>query len=466
MYDHFHTTPLATREATHEAWTLMAALAATTSTIRLGQMCTCVAYRPPAYLAKVAATIDVISGGRVDMGIGAGWYEHEYAGYGYEFLPPAGRIGQLREAIEIMKRLWTEDEVHYEGRHYRLHGAICRPRPRQVPHIPIWVAGGGEQLTLRVAARHASHTNFGPSPEAFAHKSEILAAHCRDLGTDYDAIVRSTNLFVICRETESEVAAVLDEIRDRYRRVVPEEQAERAAGDVHRHGRDAGATGRAPCAPGPRSGWATPSSTSPRRRTSRRTWSCSPARSCRRSPVGPAAGRDRRPGAPASGHDPQAPWPPSGRYHVEVLGGRGWGSSECPSRAATHDQDRISARPMPRSAYRRAPPGLHTSSLQPASMEAAQPPPSGPSTSRPACSRVSVRRASSSFRVHPLMSRFTLAYSPTIHLPPPTLRPPRRCGATGSPRPGGAASRVGREEPGEPPRRSASGRTGRERTEG
>jgi F420-dependent oxidoreductase-like protein len=229
VYDHFHTTPLATREATHEAWTLLAALAAATSTVRLGQMCTCVAYRPPAYLAKVAATIDIISGGRVDMGIGAGWYEHEYAGYGYEFLPPAGRIGQLREAIEIMKRLWTEDEVDYEGRHYHLRGAICRPRPRQTPHIPIWVAGGGEQLTLRVAARHASHTNFGPSPEAFAHKSAILAAHCRDLGTDYDAIVRSSNLFVICRETESEVAAVLDEIRRRYRRVVPEEQAERAA---------------------------------------------------------------------------------------------------------------------------------------------------------------------------------------------------------------------------------------------
>ncbi len=230
VYDHFHTTPLPTLEATHEAWTLLAALAAATRTIRLGQMCTCVAYRPPAYLAKVAATIDVISGGRVDMGLGAGWYEHEYAGYGYPFLPPAGRIGQLREAVEIMKRLWTEDEVHFAGRHYRLEGAICRPRPQQVPHIPIWVAGGGEQLTLRVAARHASCTNFGPSPEAFAHKSGILAAHCRDLGTDFDAILRSTNLFVICRETEGEVAAVLDEIHRRYRTVVPEEQAERATG--------------------------------------------------------------------------------------------------------------------------------------------------------------------------------------------------------------------------------------------
>lgn len=230
VYDHFHTTPLPTQEATHEAWTLMAALAASTRTIRLGQMCTCVAYRPPAYLAKVAATIDVISGGRVDLGIGAGWYEHEYAGYGYEFLSPAGRIGQLREAVEIMKRLWTEDEVHFEGRHYRLSGAICRPHPLQAPHIPIWVAGGGEQLTLRVAARHASHTNFGPNPEEFTRRSAVLAEHCRDLGTDFDAIVRSTNMFVVCRETELEVAAVLAEIEDRYRRVVPREQAEQAAG--------------------------------------------------------------------------------------------------------------------------------------------------------------------------------------------------------------------------------------------
>jgi F420-dependent oxidoreductase-like protein len=229
VYDHFHTVPLPSTEATHEAWTLMAALAAATRTIRLGQMTTCVAYRPPAYLAKVAATIDVISGGRLEMSLGAGWYEHEYIGYGYPFLAPAARIRQLREAIEVMKLLWTQDEVHYEGRHYRLQGAICRPRPLQQPHPPIWVAGGGEQLTLKVAAKHATHTNFGPTPEAFAHKSEVLAAHCREAGTDFDAIVRSVNLFVVCRDTEREVADALGEIKSRYLRVVPEAEAERAA---------------------------------------------------------------------------------------------------------------------------------------------------------------------------------------------------------------------------------------------
>jgi len=229
VYDHFHTTPLPSQEATHEAWTLMAALAAVTRRVRLGQMCTSVAYRPPAYLAKVAATVDVISGGRVNLGIGAGWYQHEYEGYGYEFPRPAVRIGQLREAIEIMRCLWTEDEVHYQGKHYRLQGAICRPKPVQQPLIPIWVAGGGEQLTLRVAARYAACTNFGPSPEEFARRSEILAGHCRDVGTEFDAIVRSTNRFVVCRETEREVHDALAEIEDRYLQVIPAEQARRAA---------------------------------------------------------------------------------------------------------------------------------------------------------------------------------------------------------------------------------------------
>jgi F420-dependent oxidoreductase-like protein len=228
VYDHFHTTPLPSQEATHEAWTLMAALAASTTRVRLGQMCTCVAYRPPAYLAKVAATVDVISGGRLDLGIGAGWYQHEYEGYGYEFSRPSVRIGQLREAIEIMRQMWTEDEVHFAGKHYRLHGAICQPKPIQQPHIPIWVAGGGEQLTLRVAARYASHTNFGPTPEEFTRRSMVLADHCRQVGTDFDAIVRSTNRFVVCRQTEGEVREALAAIQDRYRRVVPEEQVARA----------------------------------------------------------------------------------------------------------------------------------------------------------------------------------------------------------------------------------------------
>jgi alkanesulfonate monooxygenase SsuD/methylene tetrahydromethanopterin reductase-like flavin-dependent oxidoreductase (luciferase family) len=194
----------------------MGALAVATERIRLGQMCTCNSYRPPAYLAKVAASIDVISGGRVEMGIGGGWYEQEYLGYGYEFPPPAVRLGQLAEGVEIMRRMWTEDEVHYQGKHYQLKGAICQPKPVQQPHIPLWVAGGGEQLTLRIAAKHAAYTNFGDNLEEFNMKSKILAEHCRQVGTDFDSITRSAIFRIVIGETEAEVAARLDQVRSYY----------------------------------------------------------------------------------------------------------------------------------------------------------------------------------------------------------------------------------------------------------
>jgi F420-dependent oxidoreductase-like protein len=226
IYDHFHTVPIATQESTYEAWTLMAALAAVTDTVRLGQMCTCNSYRPPSYLAKVAASIDVISGGRVEMGIGGGWYEEEYRGYGYEFPKPSVRLGQLEEGVQIMKRMWTEDVVHYEGRHYKLDGAISRPKPLQQPHIPLWVAGGGEQLTLRTAARHAQYTNFGVSLDQFIHKSAVLQDHCAAEGTSFDAIVRSKNFNIICAATEVAVEEKLAVLKDKYLGVVPEARAE------------------------------------------------------------------------------------------------------------------------------------------------------------------------------------------------------------------------------------------------
>lgn len=226
VYDHFHTVPVPTQEVTYEAWTLMAALAATTDTVRLGQMCTCNGYRSPSYLAKVAASIDAISGGRLEMGIGAGWYEHEYDGYGYPFPKPSTRIGELDEAVEIMQRMWTEDEVKFEGKHYKLDGAICRPKPIQQPHIPFWVAGGGEKLTLNVAARYASYTNFGLTVDEFVHKSEVLRGHCEDVGRDFDTIVRSSNFNVVCGETEAEVEDKVGAIKDRYRPFVTDDRME------------------------------------------------------------------------------------------------------------------------------------------------------------------------------------------------------------------------------------------------
>lgn len=227
VYDHFHTVPKPTQEVTYEAWTLMAALAATTSTVRLGQMCTCNSYRPPSYLAKAAASIDAISNGRLEMGIGAGWYDHEYRGYGFEFPKPSVRIGQLGEAVEIMKRMWTEDEVSYDGTYYTLDGAICRPRPLQDPTIPVWVAGGGEKLTLRVAAEHADYTNFGAG-DTFTHKSEVLAGHCKDVGRDFDEITRSANFNVLIGETEKDIEDETAMLKDRLRPFVdPDDAIER-----------------------------------------------------------------------------------------------------------------------------------------------------------------------------------------------------------------------------------------------
>ena len=215
VYDHFHTVPIPTDEATHEAWTLMAALAASTSQIQLGQMCTAMSYRNPAYLAKVAATTDVISGGRVHMGIGGGWYEHEWRAYGYGF-PSAGvRLARLDEGVQIMREAWRHGRVSFEGKHYQVDGAIVSPKPLQPEGIPLWIAGGGEKVTLKIAAKYGQYTNYSADPDEFAHKSEILAGHCRDVGTDYDAIVRSANVNAILGESDADFAQRAQRVRDR-----------------------------------------------------------------------------------------------------------------------------------------------------------------------------------------------------------------------------------------------------------
>ncbi|MEG8181595.1 LLM class F420-dependent oxidoreductase [Nocardia terpenica] len=205
VYDHFHTVPVPTEEATHEAWTLMSAFAASTSRIRLGQMCTAMGYRNPVYLAKVAATVDHVSGGRVEMGIGGGWYEHEWLAYGYGFPSAGERLARLDEGVQIFRQAWTAGTVTLAGKHYQVDGALVRPLPVQEGGIPVWVAGGGEKKTLRIAARYAQYTNFTGDPEGFTRKSEILRAHCAEVGTDFDAVVRSSNFNTVVGATEAEV---------------------------------------------------------------------------------------------------------------------------------------------------------------------------------------------------------------------------------------------------------------------
>src|SRR3990170_8840341 len=185
VYDHFHTVPEAIDEATHEAWTLMAAYAASTSRVRLGQMCTCMSYRNPAYLAKVAATVDVVSGGRTEMGIGAGWYEHEWRAYGYGFPAARERLRMLDEGVQIMRQAWTEGRASLDGKYYQVDDAIVRPLPLQEGGIPLWIAGGGEKVTLKIAAKYAQYTNFIGTDDIFASKSEILKGHCDAVGTDF-----------------------------------------------------------------------------------------------------------------------------------------------------------------------------------------------------------------------------------------------------------------------------------------
>ncbi|MFC9788771.1 LLM class F420-dependent oxidoreductase [Rhodococcus sp. NPDC127528] len=226
VYDHFHTVPVPTEEATHEAWSLMSALGAVTSTIRLGQMCTAMSYRNPAYLAKVAATADLISGGRIEMGIGAGWYEHEWRAYGYGFPPPGERLARLDEGVQIMRQAWTTGSATLDGRHYQVDGAIVQPKPLQEGGIPIWIAGGGEKVTLKIAAKYAQYTNFDGTPDVFARKSDLLREHCERVGTDFDAIVRSANFNVAIGVTEADVEARLAQTRDRIARYVGNELAE------------------------------------------------------------------------------------------------------------------------------------------------------------------------------------------------------------------------------------------------
>jgi len=221
VYDHFHTVPEPTEEATHEAWSLMSAFGAVTERIRLGQMCTCMSYRNPAYLAKVAATVDHVSGGRLEMGIGGGWYEHEWRAYGYGFPEVKERLGRLREGVEIFRQAWTTGEATLDGKYYQVSGARVRPLPVQEGGIPIWVAGGGEQVTLRIAARYARYTNFAAGDiEAWKRKSELLAQHCAELGTDFGAITRSANFNTIVAETEAEAEERLRALEERISRFV------------------------------------------------------------------------------------------------------------------------------------------------------------------------------------------------------------------------------------------------------
>src|SRR5262252_9564687 len=176
-----------------EGWTVLAALAAVTSRIRLATLCTAVGYRNPAHLAKIAASVDQISRGRLTLGIGAGFFEEEYKQYGWAFPPrPATRIRQMEEAVQVILKMWTEPRTTFHGQYFHVEEAILEPKPVQKPRPPVLIAGGGEQLTLRAVARLADACNIvdGDMAEVW-HKLEVLRGHCDAVGRDYDTIEKT-----------------------------------------------------------------------------------------------------------------------------------------------------------------------------------------------------------------------------------------------------------------------------------
>ena len=175
-----------------EGYSLLSFVAAKTERLKLSLLVTGVTYRYPGLLAKTVTTLDVLSGGRAMLGIGAAWYEREHRALGVPFPPVAERFERLEETLRICEQMWSDDDGPFEGKHYQLAETICEPRPVSSPRPPILIGGGGEKKTLRLVARYADACNlFGTSPEEIAHKLDVLRGHCDAVGRDYDAIKKT-----------------------------------------------------------------------------------------------------------------------------------------------------------------------------------------------------------------------------------------------------------------------------------
>jgi len=197
LYDHFHTVPTPEIETTFECWTTTATLARDTRRVRLGQMTGCNGFRNPALYAKIASTVDVASHGRLDAGLGAGWYRHEWEAYGYGFPETPERMQRFKEAVQIVHKMWTEERPTFQGKYYQIDGPINEPKGAQKPHIPFWIAGGGEKVTLRLVAQYGDACNIGREPDGIRHKLDVLKRHCDALGRNYDEIIKSAEADIV-----------------------------------------------------------------------------------------------------------------------------------------------------------------------------------------------------------------------------------------------------------------------------
>jgi F420-dependent oxidoreductase-like protein len=175
-----------------EGYSVLNFVAAKTERLKLSLLVTGVTYRHPGLLAKTVTTLDVLSGGRAMLGIGAAWYEREHLALGVPYPPMAERFERLEEAIQICQQMWSDNDGPYEGKHYQLAETICVPQPLQSPRPPILIGGGGEKKTLRLVARYGDACNlFASSPDEVAHKLDVLRGHCDTEGRDYDAITKT-----------------------------------------------------------------------------------------------------------------------------------------------------------------------------------------------------------------------------------------------------------------------------------
>jgi F420-dependent oxidoreductase-like protein len=209
VYDHFHAPPFfdADDYPRLEAWTTTAYLAHAFPNLYFGNMVLGQSYRNPALLAKMAATLQALTNGRVILAMGAGWMESEYHAYGYDFPQAAVRIAQLEEAVQIVRQMWTEKRATFEGQYYRIKDALCEPKPNPIP--PIMIGGNGEKLTLRVVARHADWWNgVGLDAAGLARKLDVLRAHCDAEGRDYDEIVKTFMGIISIAATEAEAQRI------------------------------------------------------------------------------------------------------------------------------------------------------------------------------------------------------------------------------------------------------------------
>lgn len=214
-FDHFFPIMSDPKGSQFEGWTALTALAVKTQHVRVGTLVTGITYRHPAVLAKIGASLDVITGGRLEMGLGAAWFQQEHEALGIPFPPVAERIKRLGEACEVITRMWTEEAATFEGQYYQVKEAYCNPKPVQKPRPPILIGGGGEQLTLKMVAKYADTWNVFGTPAVIQHKLEVLADHCRAVGRDFDTIEKSVSVPPVLSTDPSKVDGMLADMAAR-----------------------------------------------------------------------------------------------------------------------------------------------------------------------------------------------------------------------------------------------------------